>query len=39
MYVRKMREISVLELDKYIIIDTHGGEEDIFGIVAALKLA
>jgi inosine-uridine nucleoside N-ribohydrolase len=34
-----MREKSVTELDKYIIIDTHGGEEDIFGIVAAIQLA
>jgi len=34
-----MNEISVPELDKYLIIDTHGGEEDILGIVAALQLA
>lgn len=39
MHVRDMREIAVSELDKYIIIDTHGGAEDILGIVAALKLA
>jgi hypothetical protein len=27
------------ELDKYIIIDTHGGVEDIIALVAAIKLA
>lgn len=39
MYVREMREIAVPELDKYIIIDTHGGAEDILAIAIALKLA
>lgn len=39
MHVREFREISVPELDKYIIIDTHGGEEDIVGIAVALALA
>jgi inosine-uridine nucleoside N-ribohydrolase len=34
-----MNEVSVTELDKYIIIDTHGGEEDILGLVAAIQLA
>lgn len=39
MHVREMNEVTVSELDKYIIIDTHGGEEDIFGLVAAIQLA
>lgn len=37
--MREMNEVSVAELDKYIIIDTHGGEEDILGLVAAIQLA
>jgi inosine-uridine nucleoside N-ribohydrolase len=39
MHVRELQEISVPELDKYIIIDTHGGVEDVLGIAVALKLA
>lgn len=34
-----MRKVTVNELDKYIILDTQGGHEDIIGLVAALKLA
>lgn len=34
-----MNEVAVAEMDKYIIIDTHGGEEDVLGIVVALQLA
>jgi inosine-uridine nucleoside N-ribohydrolase len=29
----------VSEIDKYIIIDTHGGEEDILGVFVAIQLA
>lgn len=39
MHVREMREEPVAELDKYIILDTHGGHEDVIGLVAALRLA
>jgi hypothetical protein len=39
MKIRDEREIAVSELDKFLIIDTHGGEQDILGIVVALKLA
>lgn len=39
MHVREFREVSVPELDRYIIIDTHGGAEDILAIAVALKLA
>lgn len=39
MHVREFREISVPELDRYVIIDTHGGEEDILAIAVALKMA
>ena len=34
-----MREVCTIENDKFIIIDTHGGQEDILGLVTALKLA
>lgn len=39
MQVRKFNQIAVTELDKYIIIDTHGGPEDILAIALTLKLA
>lgn len=39
MYVRKMREVCETISDRYIIIDTHGGEEDILAIAVALRLA
>lgn len=34
-----MRQNSVSELDKYIILDTQGGHEDVIALVAALNLA
>jgi len=34
-----MREMFVPEQDKYLILDTQGGHEDILGLVVALKLA
>jgi inosine-uridine nucleoside N-ribohydrolase len=39
MHVREMRQLTVSELDKYIILDTQGGHEDIIGLITALKLA
>jgi hypothetical protein len=39
MDIRKWREVDNVVLNKYIIIDTHGGMEDVVGIVAAIKLA
>lgn len=39
MHVREFNEVAVAELDKYIIIDTHGGAEDILAIAVALRLA
>ena len=39
MKAQHMREVSVPELDKYIILDCQGGAEDIVGIVSALRLA
>ena len=39
MPVRDMRELFVPEQDKYLILDTQGGQEDILALVVALKLA
>lgn len=39
MHVRELRTNTVPELDKYIILDTQGGQEDVVALIAALNMA
>lgn len=39
MKIRLLREKTLPEIDKYIVIDTHGGLEDFLAIYYAIKLA